>query len=164
MSKIDQVTLFRINTLHPKIRKEVKSIYLNKILPVLPKDITCRFTYTLRTFQEQADLYALGRTKPGKKVTNALPGQSFHQYGLALDYVLLKDTNGDNKFETVIWDVNEDWKDIAREFKAHGYTWGGDFKKFVDYPHVEKTFGYTWQQMKALYDAKKFDSEGYIIL
>lgn len=162
--KIDQITLFRINTLHPAIRKEVKSIYLNKVLPFLPKDITCRFTYTLRTFEEQAALYAQGRTKPGKKVTNALPGQSFHQYGLAFDYVLLKDTDGDNKFETVIWDVNDDWKSIAREYKAHGYTWGGDFKSFKDYPHIEKTFGKTWKELKALYDEKKFDNEGYVIL
>lgn len=42
---------------------------------------------TLRNLQEQADLYAMGRTKPGKIVTNASPGQSAHNYGLALDFV-----------------------------------------------------------------------------
>lgn len=42
---------------------------------------------TLRSTQEQADLYALGRTKAGSIVTNAKPGQSAHNYGLALDFV-----------------------------------------------------------------------------
>jgi peptidoglycan LD-endopeptidase CwlK len=42
---------------------------------------------TLRPTWEQADLYALGRTKPGKIVTFAKPGSSAHNYGLALDFV-----------------------------------------------------------------------------
>jgi peptidoglycan LD-endopeptidase CwlK len=42
---------------------------------------------TLRDLKEQADLYAIGRTRPGKKVTNARPGQSAHNFGLALDFV-----------------------------------------------------------------------------
>ena len=33
---------------------------------------------TLRTDEEQATLYALGRTEPGAIVTNARPGQSLH--------------------------------------------------------------------------------------
>lgn len=161
--KIDQKTLFNINTLHPSIRKEVKSIYLNKILSLLPKNRTCRFTTTFRSFEEQQKLYAQGRTTPGKKVTNALPGQSFHQYGLAIDFVILEDKDGDGKFETASWKVDDDWISIAREFKAHGYSWGGDWK-FKDYPHVEKTFGYTWKQLKELYESKKIDAEGYVIL
>lgn len=42
---------------------------------------------TLRDMKEQADLYAIGRTRPGKKVTNARPGSSAHNFGLALDFV-----------------------------------------------------------------------------
>jgi peptidoglycan L-alanyl-D-glutamate endopeptidase CwlK len=30
-------------------------------------------------------LYAIGRTKPGKKVTKAKGGTSYHNYGLAFD-------------------------------------------------------------------------------
>lgn len=33
---------------------------------------------TLRGLEEQSELYAFGRTAPGKKVTNAAPGQSLH--------------------------------------------------------------------------------------
>jgi peptidoglycan L-alanyl-D-glutamate endopeptidase CwlK len=54
---------------------------------------------TLRSLEEQAMLYAQGRTRPGpgvtksrpmgRKVTNARPGQSAHNFGLALDFVPL---------------------------------------------------------------------------
>lgn len=40
-----------------------------------------------RTRQRQAALYAQGRTVSGPVVTNARPGESFHQYGLAADVV-----------------------------------------------------------------------------
>ena len=44
---------------------------------------------TLRADDEQAKLYAYGRTLPGRIVTNAKPGQSAHGYGYALDFVPL---------------------------------------------------------------------------
>ena len=93
----DKVTLDRIQLLHPKVRDEVKNIYLNEIIPALSGKAICRFAYTLRTFAEQDALYAQGRTKlfdaNGKKlgvVTKAKGGQSIHNFGLALDIVLLK--------------------------------------------------------------------------
>lgn len=55
---------------------------------------------TYRSHNEQADLYKIGRTvkgagvtktRPmGRKVTNAKPGQSAHQWGLAIDFVPMK--------------------------------------------------------------------------
>lgn len=44
---------------------------------------------TLRSMQEQDELYAHGRTAPGAIVTNARAGQSAHNFGLALDFVPL---------------------------------------------------------------------------
>ena len=40
---------------------------------------------SFRSFQEQDSLYAKGRTRPGRKVTNAQGGESFHNYGVAAD-------------------------------------------------------------------------------
>lgn len=40
-----------------------------------------------RSFPEQAKLYFQGRTMPGLKVTNARPGYSCHNYGIAVDAV-----------------------------------------------------------------------------
>jgi hypothetical protein len=44
-----------------------------------------------RSYEEQANKYAQGRTKIGKIITNAQPGFSLHQYGLAIDVCLDKD-------------------------------------------------------------------------
>lgn len=143
---MDAITKTRIATLHPLVRKEVEDT-LNSI--VLSEGTTIRVTQALRTFAEQDALYAQGRTKPGSKVTNATGGQSIHNYGLAFDYVLMKDGVAD-------WTVNADWKKVAATFKAKGWEWGGDWKSLKDYPHLEKTFGQTWKTLLAKYKAKDF--------
>jgi len=167
----DKVTLDRIQTLHPKVRDEVKEMYLNEIIPALSGRAICRFAYTLRTFTEQDALYAQGRTRlfdaNGKRlgiVTKAKGGQSIHNYGLALDIVLLKDTNSDGTFESASWettvdfdkDGRADWMEVVGILKKNGWIWGGDWKSFKDAPHFEKTFGHTWRTLLPLHTAKKF--------
>lgn len=88
----DKITIDRIALLHPAVREEAKAIY-DGICQALTGRAICRFAYTIRTFAEQEALYAQGRTKPGKVVTNAKAGMSYHNYGLAVDIVLLKDTD-----------------------------------------------------------------------
>jgi peptidoglycan L-alanyl-D-glutamate endopeptidase CwlK len=162
---IDQVTLQRINMLHPKIREEVKDIYINKVCPILKGSVYCRFAYTLRTFAEQDTLYGIGRTKLFDAnhrrlgiVTNAKAGQSFHNYGLSFDIVLIKGPEA-------TWDVVKDfdgdgisdWMKVINIYKNNGYEWGGDWK-FKDIPHIQKTFGYTWQELLSKYQANDFIS------
>jgi peptidoglycan L-alanyl-D-glutamate endopeptidase CwlK len=161
---IDNITLQRIELLHPKIREEVKNIYLNEIVPALTT-CTCRFAYTLRTIEEQNTLYAQGRTKlfdnKGNRlgiVTKAKGGQSIHNYGLALDIVLI--VNNGASWDTVKdfdKDGKSDWMEVVNIFKKYGYTWGGDFKSIKDAPHFEKS-GYTWKILQAKYQAKDFIS------
>jgi len=86
-------------------------------------------TSTLRTFEEQAELFAIGRTKPGDIVTNAKAGESWHNFGLAFDVVPL--VNG-----KAIWD-SPFWNRIGELGKQVGLFWGGDFKSFKDKPHFE---------------------------
>ena len=144
---IDKITLQRIELLHPKVKAEALAIY-KEICEALSGSAICRFAYTLRTFVEQDALYAQGRTKTGVKVTNAKGGQSYHNYGLAIDIVLLKDMDHNGTFETASWeskvdfdkDGKSDWMEIVRIFKSHGWEWGGDWK-FTDMPHFQKTFG-----------------------
>ena len=167
----DKVTLDRIQLLHPKVRDEVKNIYLNEIIPALSGKAICRFAYTLRTFAEQDALYDQGRTKlfdaNGKKlgvVTKAKGGQSIHNFGLALDIVLLKDTNGDGTFESASWedtidfdkDGRADWMEIVSILKKNGWIWGGDWKSFKDKPHFEKTFGHTWRTLLPKHQSRDF--------
>ena len=163
---MDKLTLDRIKLLHPAVRKEAFELYISANNKLLGKNVRLRFAYTLRTIAEQDALYAQGRTRlydaAGKKlekVTNARGGESVHNYGLAFDIVLLIDKNNDGIFETASWDLlldrdndgKADWAEIVNHFKSHGWAWGGDWKKFPDYPHFEKTFGHKWKSLKTLF-------------
>jgi len=161
---LDQTTVQRIALLHPKIREEVRDIYINQVVDALTENSSCRFAYTLRTFAEQDALYAQGRTKlfdnAGNRlgvVTKAKGGQSLHNYGLAFDIVLIE--NGSATWDTVRdfdGDGESDWMEVINIFKDNGYEWGGDWTSITDKPHLQKVFGYTWQDLLALYNAQDF--------
>lgn len=167
----DSTTIKRIEWLHPAIRNEVYSLY-NEIVSVLNGRAICRFSHTLRTFEEQDALYAKGRSAKGRIVTNAKGGHSYHNYGLAIDIVLLKDTNGDGSYDTASWETNvdfdgdgkADWMEVVAVFKKYGYEWGGDWKRFKDLPHFQKTFGKSIPELLSLHKAKKTDPDGYVLL
>ena len=144
----DQLTLDRIAVMHPKVRQEVQDMYMHANNNILGKGVRLRFAYTLRTFAEQDALYAQGRTKSGSIVTNAKGGQSFHNYGLAFDIVLLYDKDDNGTFETASWDIHDpNWIKVCEYFQEQGWEWGGSWKSFKDYPHFQKTFGYTTTQL-----------------
>ena len=138
---MDKLTLARAQLLHPMIRDAVIAILEDL---KLPQGVQVRITQSLRTFAEQDKLYAQGRSAPGQKVTNARAGESLHNFGLAFDFVLL--VNGQ-----VSWTVDENWKKVAASFKEQGFSWGGEWKSIKDYPHLEKSFGYSWQQLLEKY-------------
>lgn len=145
---MEQTSIQRIQLLHPKLRDEALKAY-NEAVKITPSGVHPFITQTLRTFEEQAALYAQGRTKPGSIVTNATPGSSYHQYGLAIDFCLIIN-------DKTSWEVDANWKKVAEVFKKYGWEWGGDWKSFKDYPHVEKRFGYTWRQLLDKYNKKDF--------
>lgn len=93
-------------------------------------------TCTFRTNAEQEALYAQGRSKPGKKVTNARAGQSLHQYRVALD--LYPMVNGKPDFSGQA----PEWHQIAAVFKKHGFEWAFEWKKFKEMPHFQMTDGH----------------------
>jgi peptidoglycan L-alanyl-D-glutamate endopeptidase CwlK len=143
---MDQLTIDRIATAHPKIREELKNYYIecnNK----LPKGVRLRFAYVYRSVEEQNKLYA---QRP--KVTNAKGGQSIHNYSLAFDYVIMLDKDNNGTFETIEWSLASPYhKVVVDYFKSKGYEWGGDWK-FKDAPHFQKAFGHTWQSLKRKLD------------
>jgi peptidoglycan L-alanyl-D-glutamate endopeptidase CwlK len=156
----DIITLQRMLTIHPKLRNELALIY-DEICKALEGRAMCRFSQVLRTIDEQDALYAQGRTKPGKIVTNAKGGQSYHCYGLAVDIVLIIDG------KTASWDMNTDfdgdkkadWMEVVAIFKKYGWEWGGEFKSFRDNPHFQRTFGKSIAQLKSF----PKDKDGYPI-
>lgn len=161
---MDNITLERINLLHPKLRDEANEIY-KEICAALTGRAFCRFAFTLRTFAEQDALYAQGRTKPGHIVTKAKAGLSYHNYGLAIDIVLIidgKEASWDMKTD-FDGDRTADWSEIVNIFKQYGWQWGGDWT-FKDNPHFQKTFGKSVRDLLSLYDTKKVDGHNYVLL
>jgi peptidoglycan L-alanyl-D-glutamate endopeptidase CwlK len=138
----------RLAGVHPVIRQLGEAL----IERCYNKGIWVLITQGLRTYAEQDALYAQGRTKPGSIVTKVKGGYSIHNFGFAIDYaLLLKDG------KTASWDTkrddNQDHKadflQVAEEAKALGFEWGGDWKTFVDMPHLQMVFGLTTAQFRA---------------
>ncbi len=91
-------------------------------------------TCTYRSLDEQAKLYAIGRTEPGAVKTNALPGKSFHQHRVARDVAPI--ING-----KVAWDDFELWQQIGALGEKVGFEWAGSWKHFKEFPHFQITAG-----------------------
>jgi peptidoglycan L-alanyl-D-glutamate endopeptidase CwlK len=143
--KTDEV----IGTLHPIIRAKAR-FFVN----YLEDDgIFMRIYSGFRSIEEQNQLYAQGRTKGGKIVTNARGGESYHNYGLAFDCVQIID-------KKAIWE-NEKWEYIAKVGEFFGFEWGGKFTS-PDKPHFQYTLGLSIKKMLDLYKLPK--KEGYINL
>lgn len=81
-----------------------------------------------RSFERQAELYAQGRTKPGKIVTRAQPGMSAHNYGLAIDIAYY--INGR-------WDWSGDFDKPTAIFLSHGFEPPPSFERV----HFQMTNG-----------------------
>ena len=155
----DKVSIGRAALLHPAVRAEVIQL-IDKAEAGFPPTMAVRIVQGLRTIDEQNELYAQGRTKPGAIVTKAKGGSSFHNYGLAIDFAILTDTDGNGSFEDLSWDIRKDndkdgtadWLEVVNIFEAAGWNWGGRWATLKDYPHLQKTFGYKWQDLLAKYN------------
>lgn len=94
----------------------------------------------VRTVQEQDALYAKGRTAPGGIVTNAKGScyQSLHQWGIAFDFYLLMDVDGDGQTKDDTYnDSKGDFAKVAKLAKQLGLEWGGSWTSIVDKPHLQ---------------------------
>lgn len=96
-------------------------------------------TCTLRTNEEQAETYAQGRTKPGKIVTYAKPGQSFHNpvdgYGAAaMDVVPLVGGKPDWRDDSPAWRQLADIAKVADPTVECGIDWPARKR---DKPHLQ---------------------------
>lgn len=139
---MDPLTIDRIKYAHPKIRVQLQADYI-ECNNLLPKGVRLRFAYVYRSPEEQEKLF-----KQRPKVTNSRAYQSVHQYGLAFDYVILLDKDNNGTFEAIDWDINSKYHKIVIDFFIKkGYSWGGNWKSFKDYPHFQKDYGLNWHEM-----------------
>ncbi|MBM7554286.1 M15 family metallopeptidase [Thalassobacillus pellis] len=132
--------------LHPKVA-EKKDILIEK---AEEKGIKVVITEGLRSKEEQNALYKRGRSQEGNIVTYAEGGESYHNYGLAIDFALRNDKG------KVIWNTaydgndngKSDWMEVVSIAKSLGFEWGGDWERFKDYPHLQLDMGYSIRELQ----------------
>lgn len=138
MFKFSQTSLNRLKGVHPRLVE----VFLEAI-KVAPYDFL--IAQGVRTAEYQNSLYQVGRTKPGKIITNCdgYKEKSKHQvkadgYGYAVDIAIynpkLKYKADYNKKK--LREVSYFIKKIAKE-KNLVISWGGDWVNLEDYPHYE---------------------------
>jgi peptidoglycan L-alanyl-D-glutamate endopeptidase CwlK len=122
-----------------KLHPDYRSVVSRFINSAYKKGYKLRITETYRTAARQNELYAKGRTAPGKRVTNArgTPPSSIHQFGIAFDCVEMGETSptGKNAFSKGY--PKSRWGEVGAIGKSFGFTWGGDFRKLYDGPHFQ---------------------------
>jgi predicted chitinase len=141
----------RILIAHPKIRAKIIEFVIRAEKEIGTR---IRITSTLRTFPEQQKLYDQGRgDDPGKVVTNAKPGSSAHNYGLAIDILDCGKSGKEG-----LWNSPNEAQ-IVSLAKSIGFSWGGDWTSFTDKPHFDILFGRKISELKKLYENGERDGE-----
>jgi peptidoglycan L-alanyl-D-glutamate endopeptidase CwlK len=130
---MDNVSEQRLSKIYPGLAAKLRK--MDEILSA--EGIVLRIVQGLRTYDEQAALYAQGRTTPGQRVTNASAGSSYHNYGLAVDVV-------PGMRGTQTWQPNwnpdhPDFKRMIEVGKSLGLVSGADFHHLPDYDHFQLT-------------------------
>jgi peptidoglycan L-alanyl-D-glutamate endopeptidase CwlK len=153
----------RLEDLTPAVQEMAKQ----HILRCADAGIELLIYCTLRDSQEQARLYRQSRTKEqvqkkidqlitrgfpalakilkdigpqksGPKVTNAGPGESFHQYSMAYDCVPVVQGKP-------VWSSAGEgaalWDKVGKAGKKCGLEWAGDWTSFREFPHFQFTGG-----------------------
>jgi peptidoglycan L-alanyl-D-glutamate endopeptidase CwlK len=128
----------KIEDLHPK----VQALCNQFIAKCKEEGITVIITATYRDYESQNALYAQGRTEPGKIVTNAKGGQSFHNFKVAFDFCPMLDNQA-------AWNDTLLFIKCGQIGKNIGLEWGGDFKSIKDMPHLQYTAGLTLADFQA---------------
>lgn len=145
-----------IEDMHPALQQRVRQFTSDCAAAGLDVLITC----THRTNAEQEQLYAQGRTRPGRIVTRARGGQSQHNNyiavsgkqvpaSLAFDFVPLRHgkliwgATGDGIDDDPSDDHTDDlelWQRCGAIGKALGFQWFGDPNaSFHEKPHMQDT-------------------------
>lgn len=128
--------------LAPAVRKAAE-----RVLAGMKEDgFKCIQFDTLRTADRQSYLFGKGRTPeqclehgvsaywawptcPDGKVTNATNGQTWHNYGMAVDFV---------ENDATPWTASQAfWHALSRHAVENGLLWGGSWRRFPDLPHTQ---------------------------
>jgi len=131
-----------IEQLAPTFRDRVGKWYAELLAKRIPVLVYC----SVRTPKEQDELYAIGRTKKGTKVTNAKGtpvAQSFHCYGRAIDAVPCGQSSTGQGYVTS-WDDEKGYqllRNCAEKYEMRWLSW--------ETPHFEDANFKDWRELAA---------------
>lgn len=128
----------KIEDLHPT----VASLCRKFVAACQAEGIDVLITSTYRDNESQNDLYAQGRTKPGKVVTNARAGQSWHNWRCAFDFVPI--VGGKAR-----WEDAKTFRRCGEIAEGLGLEWAGRWKSFPEMAHCQFTGGLTLADFQA---------------
>lgn len=132
---MNQHSIERLKLVHPQLCDKI-----TKMAEMLKQEgIDFEVVQGLRTWAEQDALYQQGRTTPGKIVTNAPAGSSWHNFGLAVDCCPY-DENKDLQQPALDWNPSHPvWQRMISVGESLGLYSGSEFKTFKDWPHFQLT-------------------------
>lgn len=148
LTVLDERSAKNIATLHTKVQQLFRNWIAECQIVAAAHGYEYKAISGNRTWEEQAKIYAQGRTTPGKIVTNAKPGYSNHNYGIAVDMGVFKagkylDASNPSEAEAF-------HRKAAQIAEKYNIEWGGSWKSFKDYPHFEYKTGKTLSQLRQL--------------
>lgn len=137
-------TLKTIATLDPKARERFAAFAeaAQQVADVFGCDY--RGISGHRTWEEQDRLFT-----QWPKVTNVAGGYSNHNFGIAMDFGVFRGKAYlDSSNPALAERVHAACGQLACDY---GMDWGGDWKRFKDFPHYEIKTGLTMTQKRRLY-------------
>jgi peptidoglycan L-alanyl-D-glutamate endopeptidase CwlK len=118
-----------IQSLLPKAQRKARQ-FLTEVTAKLSTDgLIFKIISGTRTYDDQNELFAHGRTKSGPVITRARGGQSNHNFGVAWDIGIFR--NGEYIPESELY------KKAGGIGKAQRLEWGGDWASIQDLPHFQ---------------------------
>lgn len=127
----------KLADLRPAAQKKFR--LWRKACAIIGIDVLIYCTY--RDEEQQDYLYAQGRTRKGRKVTNARGGKSWHNYRLAVDAVPM--LGGKPQ-----WSDKATYAKMGLVAKKLGIQWAGDWKTFKETAHFQYTKGHSMEYFK----------------
>lgn len=124
------------------LKSEVQPLARRLIETAVAQGIKAKVISGSRSYAEQNELYAQGRSKPGQIVTKAKGGYSWHNFGLAFDIGIFSSDDKTYYGESGSYEV------CGQIGESLGLEWGGRWE-FTDEPHFQfNPKGYTLAQMR----------------
>jgi peptidoglycan L-alanyl-D-glutamate endopeptidase CwlK len=129
---MDRTSELRLTMVMPALAEKIHQLANMMSLDVPPMWIVVSAGY--RTWAEQDQLFAIGRSVPGKKVTDARGGYSWHNFGCAVDCAP-EVISGQ-----IDWSPDHpQWKKMEDIGESLGLTSGATWTRLVDAPHFQLT-------------------------